>query len=193
MEYTKIRLDFKYAEKGRFYRTVLVRSDLDLKSIGTAFVYALGGTLEHCFLYRSKGVSYFPYEWIEDFYNIENCLPYEEASLDDLSDTFSFEYDTGDGWDFVCKKYKRKVNLDSERVIIVLEGAGMGIWEDNIGTLYTYLEGEIDKDYDGEDEERGIYKPWNFDIDKYSEFDNPLDIEALNEELDFDEVFENEE
>ena len=72
MEYTKIRLDFKYAEKGRFYRTVLVRSDLDLESIG-------------------------------------------------------------------------------------------------------------------------IYKPWNFDIDKYSEFDNPLDIETLNEELDFDEVFENEE
>ena len=173
MEYTKIRLDFKYAEKGRFYRSVLVRSDLDLKSIGTAFVYALGGTLEHCFLYRSNGVSYFPYEWIEDFYNIENCLPYEEASLDDLSDTFSFEYDTGDGWDFACKKYKRKVNLDSDRVIIVLEG-------------------EIDKDYDGEDEERGIYKPWNFDIDKYSEFDNPLDIEALNDELDFDEVFEKE-
>jgi len=98
-----------------------------------------------------------------------------------------FIYDTGDGWDFDCKIYKRIVvkTVDDEEEIptgFVLEAKGMGIWEDNIGSLYAYLEGEIDKDYNEEDEDRGIYKPWNFEIDKYSEFDDPIDIEELNEQ-----------
>ena len=33
----------------------------------------------------------------------------------------------------------------------------------------------------GEDEERGIYKPWSFIINKYSEFDDSVDIEELND------------
>ena len=40
---------------------------------------------------------------------------------------------------------------------------------------------KMDKDYNKEDENRGIYEPWNFDIDKYSEFDDPIDIEELND------------
>ena len=59
----------------------------------------------------------------------------------------------------------------------VLDGKGQGIWEDNISTLYAYLNGEIDKDFDGEDEQKGIFKPWNFNIKKYSEFDNSIDLE----------------
>lgn len=181
MEYTKIRLDFKYAEKGRFYRTVLVKSDIGLAALGEIFVNVLGGTMEHCFLYRSKDVSYLPNEWLEDSWGDEKEEAYEIHTLEDLSDNFSFEYDTGDGWDFACKKYKKKVNKDSDRLVFVLEGAGMGIWEDNIGSLYAYFSGEIDKDYNEEDEERGIYKPWNCYVDKYSEFDNPIDIDVLND------------
>ena len=87
---------------------------------------------------------------------------------------------------FDCKKYKTIVTKefeDDEDVPtgFVLDAKGMGIWEDNIRSLYAYLEGEIDKDFDEEDEERGIYKPWNFDIKKYSEFDDPVDIEELND------------
>ena len=82
--------------------------------------------------------------------------------------------------------YKKKETKDIEDddeipYGFVLDGKGMGIWEDNISSLYAYLDGEIDKDYNQEDEERGIYKPWNFDIDKYSEFDNPLDLDDLND------------
>lgn len=180
-EFVKIRLDFKYAEKGRFYRTVLVRKDLDLDLLGQLFVEVLGGTMEHCFLYETKEKQFIPQEWMDEFYMSERAEPYEIHTLDDLPDSFEFQYDTGDGWDFKCKKYAKTVIKKTNRYIFLLEGAGMGIWEDHIGSLYAYFFGEIDADFDGEDEERGIYKPWNFEIDKYSEFDNPLDIEELDE------------
>ena len=66
-------------------------------------------------------------------------------AIEDLGERFSFLYDAG---------------------------AGVGIWEDNIGTLYTYLEGDISPDFNGEDEERGIYKPWNLSIDRNSSLTN---------------------
>lgn len=43
-----------------------------------------------------------------------------------------------------------------------------------------------------------MYKPWNVSIDKYSEFDKPLDIDELNDTLNddfrfnYDEVLSNE-
>lgn len=182
MKYTKIRLDFKYAEKGRFYRVVLVKGNPTLDILGEMFVNALGGELEQCFLYHSKDVEYIPQEWLDDWSRGE---PIEIHYLSELNNTFEFDYDTGDGWDFICKKYVKPVEIDKDVPILITEGAGMGIWEDNIGSLYAYLNGDISPDFDGEDEEEGIFKPWNHDIDKYSDFDKPLDIEELNEELEF--------
>ena len=110
----------------------------------------------------------------------------DNKTIKDLPERFIFAYDTGDGWDFDCKIYKTIVikEIENDEHIpagFVLDAKGMGIWEDNIMSLYAYLEGKIDKDFDGEDEEIGIYKPWNFDIEKYSEFDDPVDIEELND------------
>lgn len=104
--------------------------------------------------------------------------------LSDLPDKFIFEYDTGDGWEFDCKKYKEKVKIESTKDIILIEGKGQGIWEDNVYTLQALFAGEIDPDSTLEDEENGIYKPWNFDIDKYGDFDKPLNIETENKALD---------
>ena len=111
---------------------------------------------------------------------------FKDKTIKDLPEKFIFVYDTGDGWDFDCKIYKTIVTKEFEGdedipTGFVLDAKGMGIWEDNIRSLYAYLEGEIDKSFDGEDEDRGIYKPWNFDIKKYSEFDDPVDIEELND------------
>ncbi len=186
VKYIKIRADFKYADKGRFYRTFLVKEDVNLGELGEFIVEIFGGTLEHYFLYRLKDRHYVPSEWMDDslMSNFIKYEPFKEKSILDLPDEFEFAYDTGDGWDFKCKKYKKPIIKEVDESDIsfgfVLEGKGMGIWEDNIYSLYAYLNGEIDKDFNKEDEEKGIYKPWNFDIDKYSEFDNPLDINELN-------------
>ena len=135
-----------------------------------------------------KNKQYLPSSWVDDWY-LERGIDVEafkDKTIKDLPERFIFEYDTGDGWDFECKIYKKEVTKEIEDdedipTGFVLDGKGMGIWEDNISSLYAYLNNEIDKDYNQEDEERSIYKPWNFDINKYSEFDDPIDIEELND------------
>ena len=134
-------------------------------------------------MYGLKNKQYLPSGWVNEWY-LERGIDVEafkDKTIKDLPERFIFEYDTGDGWDFECKIYKKEVikEIEDDEDIptgFVLDGKGMGIWEDNIYSLYAYLNNEIDKDYNQEDEERGIYKPWNFDINKYSEFDDPIDI-----------------
>lgn len=184
VKYKKIRADFKYAEKGRFYRVFLVREDVSLPELGEFIVTIFGGTMEHFFLFHEQGIDYVDESWLEE---CDEWVGYSDKSLLDLGDKFEFDYDTGDGWDFDCKVYKTEVIKEFEEEDeelwpfgFVLEGKGMGIWEDNISSLYAYLNGEIDKDFDGEDEELCVYKPWNFEITKYSEFDDPIDVDKLN-------------
>lgn len=69
-----------------------------------------------------------------------------------------------------------------KKKIIVLEGKGQGIWEDNISSLYALFEGKINPNC-SKDEYKGYYKPWNYSIVKFGDFDLPLDVEALNIEL----------
>ena len=45
IRYFKIRADFKYAAKGRFYRTFLVREDVNLGELGELSGDLFGGTL----------------------------------------------------------------------------------------------------------------------------------------------------
>ena len=184
--YKQIRAEFKYAPRGRFYRVFLVREDVALKDLGEFIVTIFGGTMEHLFLYRANGMEYVHDSWLDDFQD-EFEDTYSDKFLSDLGEKFEFDYDTGDGWDFNCKVYKKEVvkefgeeDIDLCPYGFVIEGKGMGIWEDNIQSLYAYLDGEIDKDFDGEDDELGVYKPWNFEIKKYSEFDDPIDIDDLN-------------
>ena len=63
------------------------------------------------------------------------------------------------------------------------EGAGQGIWEDNIRSLYALFSGEISPLEDHEDEDKEIYFPWNCEIEKFGDFDMPLDLEELNQDI----------
>ena len=58
VNYIKIRADFKYATKGRFFRTFLVREDIGLGELGELIVDIFGGTMEHFFMYSTKEKSY---------------------------------------------------------------------------------------------------------------------------------------
>ena len=189
MKYIKIRADFKYAKRGRFFRTVLVREDATMEELGEFLIEMFGGTFEHMFLFikEKERIEYVHPSWLkEDSFGFYKQYSYRDRPFTELGDSFVLCYDTGDGWDFKCKVYRttKDIPFDDEEDIcfgFVLNGAGMGIWEDNIRSLMAYLDGEIPEDFSGEDEENCIYKPWNFDIEKYSEFDNPIDIEDLNE------------
>ncbi len=182
MEFKKVRLDFKYTNKGRFYRLLLVPSHTKLNDLGCIFVEAFHGTMEHCFLFKSHNTSYEPAYFLESFVSNDSVYM-NHYTIEDLGEEFVFCYDTGDCWDFDCQVYKDSVFLDTEDTLVLLDGAGQGIWEDNIGTLYAYFEGKIPHDFKCEDEENFIYKPWNVYIDKYSDFDNQLNIDEENENL----------
>ncbi len=178
--YTKLRLDFEYGPKDRFYRIVLIKGDPDLFELGVCLGEILGAEFEHDFLFstlkhESEYVTASAME--EPFEGYKYIRRYH---LSDLPDSFRYLYDMGDGWSFKCKRYKKTVQVDSNERLILLEGKGQGIWEDNICTLEDLLDGYLDPESSLEDEEKGIYKPWNFVIDKYGDFDLPLDIEKLN-------------
>lgn len=183
MIYTNIRIDFKYGPKERFYRVILVKEDINLFNLGVGLGLALGAEFEHCFLITERNLHK---EYVMAVF-MENPVPgsryLANYTLNDLGDKFCYKYDTGDGWDFMCKKYKRKVELDSKEDIIVLTGAGQGIWEDNIRSLYALFSGEISPLENHEDENKGIYLPWNFEIEKFGDFDMPLDLEELNQDI----------
>lgn len=184
MEYIKIRADFRYAEKGRLYRVFLVPPNMNLFELGCRIVGIFQGTLEHCFLYTHGKTQLVPASFMEDTFPGIKAYWMGQYAVENLPDTFDFEYDTGDGWVFRCKKYKTVVNTEYEGDprIIVLEGKGQGIWEDNITTLYAYFEGKLKPDDIAEEsEEEGYYLPWNVSIEKWGDYDAPIDLDLIED------------
>lgn len=177
MKYIRIRLDYKYAKKGRFTRTLLVRDNPSLEDLGRYLVFALGGELEHMYFFKDNSVSYLPEEWREDE---EGALSLEDSYLSDLSDNFTFVYDTGEDYVFECLKEKDKIDSIVDKPIIIEEAKGLGIYEDNAYTLNAYLNGEIEREDDIYLEENGYSMPWNHKINSLSDFDKPIDIDKLN-------------
>lgn len=59
----------------------------------------------------------------------------------------------------------------------------MGIWEDNVNSLNALFEGRIDPNSSEQDEDNGYVLPWNHEITKFGDFDNPLDIKKINKKL----------
>lgn len=181
MTYTKIRMDFyESPTKNRFYRVVLVKGDPDLFKLSVLLLTSVKAEFEHCFLiHAGEDISYVMASFMEDpMYGYKYLRRYH---LSNLPDKFVLEYDTGDGWEFNCRRYKKTVELDSEDDIILLEGAGYGIMEDNIHTLYEYFRGNVSPSSSTDHPDIGCYLPYRFET--YGDFDLPLDIEEENENL----------
>lgn len=96
IDFFKIRANFKYAAKGRFYRTFLVREDINLGELGELIVDIFGGTLEHFFLYRLKDKSLLPSSWVDEWNYMGNRIneTLKDKTIKDLPEHFVFEYDT---------------------------------------------------------------------------------------------------
>ena len=161
MRYTKIKMEFKGYED-RFYRVVAIKGNPDLFKLCVYLLTAVGSTFEHCFLINLSDASFVMAHFMEQpMHGYKHLMNYY---LDDLVEQFQVEYDTGDGWYFNCEVLGKPIEINSSKDIILLEGKGQGIREDNIFTLWEYLDGKIDNDFDKEIPEEGIYKPWNCDI-----------------------------
>ena len=180
MLYRKVRVSFNPAKR-RFYRVLLVQENMNLVDFGCYLMEALGATFEHLFMYRKQRTRYVIGSWIDFGYEYDMA----DFTINDLADTFTFIYDTGDYYEFTVKMSAetREINASEKdstysEPMILLEGKGQGIWEDNIYSLLAYLQGELSAE-DVEDEERGFAFPWNYDIEKFGDFDNPIDIHEI--------------
>ena len=171
MEYIKVRFDFLYVERGRFYRTFLVKDDTNLNALSVAFLKSVHADFDHIYQIIDKKQKRY-YVFCPE-YDEERDL--SENFLYQLSDSFIFEYDMGEGWKFKVHQFKKKVEYNSTNSIILIDGKGQCIFKNNIRGLCAYLAGHVDGDCTDED-----ILPWNYTFSKMSDFDLPLDIEALN-------------
>ena len=182
MKYKVLSIDFKEAKNHRFYREICVKEDLSLEYLGKILVFCLGGTLEHSYLFDDGEFSYVDKSWLGN--PSDNYIDYSKTIVKQLPNKFLFEYDTGEGYLFNCR-FLDDIDIPRKRVdFIVLKAKGLGLWEDNITGLRSYLSGEISPDYSREDDnerEDGQILPWNLNIYTAGEFDEPIDIKELTD------------
>lgn len=183
MNYKTIKMEYHY-KKDRFNRTIMVREDINLIELGCVMCTALRTEFEHNFLFRSNKKEYLPDCFLQDYIDEKHEFPMKFYSLKDLGDKFVFTYDTGDNWTFDCKVLKKEKTVVGAEFGYLVDGKGQGIWEDNACSLLMYLDGEVDPNSNEEDEERGLYLPWNFEIEKYSDFDTVFNIAEEKEIFD---------
>lgn len=183
MNYKTIKMEYHY-KKDRFNRTIMVREDINLIELGCVMCTALRTEFEHNFLFRSNKKEYLPDCFLQDYVDEKHEFPMKFYSLKDLGDKFVFTYDTGDNWTFDCKVLKKEKTVVGAEFGYLVDGKGQGIWEDNACSLLMYLDGEVDPNSNEEDEERGLYLPWNFEIEKYSDFDTVFNIAEEKEIFD---------
>ena len=185
MKYRKVDIEF-VQHPTRFYRQLLVRDGVNLVHVGSILCDALGATFEHNFLFHKDNVDYVPEVFLKDG-EVDGFVPMKNYTLNDLGETFTFEYDTKSGWEFNCRVYKKVDEIGGSQAGYILDGKGQGIWENNIYSLLMYLEGKI-KDDTKESEEEGLHFPWNFPNERYSDFDKynlEQDKERLSETVDY--------
>lgn len=184
--YRMIKAEYKYDKKA-LWRKFLVREDIDLVDLGCVLCTLLKTEFEHCFLFAKGEIRYVPAVFLENYSSMRDRLM-DSFTLRDLGDSFSFEYDTGESWDFSCKVYKKEEYLPDSRIAILLDGKGAGIWEDNSHTFREYRAGMIDPIATEEDLEEPFSMPWNLELERIGDFDEPLDIAA--EQGWFDELID---
>lgn len=182
MEYKRIKIEFTEA-KDRFFRTILVQEDTNLVILGCIFCQVLGSAFEHNFVFKKGKVQYSPDVFLLDGPDdLFEEYPMKEHNLNELGKGFKFLYDTGAYWLFDCK-VEGSESIESNKLAYLIDGKGQGIWEDNKQSLMEYLEGKVDANSDEEDETRGLYLPWNFDDEKYGDFDN-FDLQEAQDEFE---------
>lgn len=181
MEYAQIKVSFK-KDPQHFNRVIAVHGNPSLYELGVIIGKSVNAWFEHYFLFKctKQNKFYVPDNWADG--DFEEDVPLSKYHLSDLEDTFSYEYDTGEGYDFDCKKLKRKINLEPDEdepeiIAFVVKGVGQGIFENDIYTLYRYLDGEIDPSSYEESEKPWQNLPMNMAFDTYGDFDQPLDLE----------------
>lgn len=183
MHYIKVKVSFSYGPK-RLYRVLLVPEGTNLVRFAQIIGDSLHFEWEHLFRFSTKTARYeADYDDFDAYFAPESSYLMKDFTIEALGEKAVFEYDFGDEWKFDVRLYKRHVEREGDKEVWLLEGAGQGIWEDEIYSLISYLDGVIN-DSTEVDEDSEYSLPWNFENTKFSDFDKPLDLELEQKYLD---------
>lgn len=192
MEYTKIKVTSQDDAK-RFNRTIAITGDPDLYRLGVIIGLSVKAWFEHCWLFETQNprITYLFDDW--DDYGFYSSKKLSESHLSDLGEKFTYEYDTGESYDFDCKILKSKFIIKENQVedntypeALVIKGKGQGIFENDHMTLWKLFDGKLDPESTGNEEEMD-YLPMNMHFEKFGDFDNPIDLDEFvyyKEEID---------
>lgn len=197
MLYRKIRVSH-LDDKTKLYRIFYVPEDIRLNDLASVIRETFRMEEGHLYEFRKGKISYVmktddPYGYHDDYGDYDMS----EHTIHDPGDQYRFIYDYGDHWEFEVRIFKLTKEIDSNFPVIVLEGKGQGIWEDNRWGYMQLLNGEMPKDLSEDDEENGFYMPWNLGLehaeDTFEEIDAEAETEYLSQFVSFDENIEEEE
>ena len=175
MLYRKVKVSCTMA-KDRLYRVFYVPQDLNLESFADLIQIMFRAEFEHLYCFRAGKVRYVTEQ------ELENMMGYPELmknySVSDLGPSFKFFYDYGDGWEFDVRVFKAEKEFAGDRVLVMKDGKGMGLFEDNIHTFSALIAGAASPGMRKDNEIKGFFMPWNLEMKRLGDFDKPLDLEA---------------
>lgn len=197
MQYRKYRISWNI-HPDRLYRTCYIRTDLTLDIVSEIIqdMFCAAHRHDSSFLTdstryaapkelneRNKGYP-IPFLGVSNT-DLENAWPnvvlMNRFRLSDLGSRFTFVYDYRECWIFRCEASDEAIEHNSQDGVIMTDGKGYGLFEDDIMTLWEYADGEVDPEMDSNDNDNEHYMPWNLALEKIGDFDRPLNLKEENE------------
>lgn len=181
MEKLKNRYVFKVELKGyedKINRILTIPQNCSLSDLGIGIILAFHGEFSHLMRFtinRKKYSIYFDEDVYEDVYDEDA----REWSLEELNlkktTKIKLEYDFGEGYEFMIKLISKEKSDSLNPHVIVKDGEGYGIWEDNFYLLQRFYENPDMSmiDYIGEDialKDFIDFDPYEFDSEEINEY-----------------------
>lgn len=178
MNYKKIKMSLR-GKEDFLYREFLVRENVNLIELACIMSTLVRASYERHFYFVSSTNKYLPEELIMGALDELYMADYK---MSDLGNDFVFIYDTNENWVFDCHVDNKEVLKEGYDYVKIIDGRGMGIFEDAFATYDAYTLGYLDPNMNIEDieKESNYPVPSNLDILYYGESDD-YDVEMENE------------
>lgn len=193
MLYRKITIACKGAEK-RLNRVLQVRTDVDVLTLGYIILSSLEAEFtspyaieaqDACYVFDSAlEQDYMPYTGTKEWRSLR------DYHFTDLTSQFCVKYFDNEEpdmeWEFECKADKKTSRLASDLYAFLMDGTGMGLWEEQKKNYFDYLAGKIDPNDAYAYTDNDVWIPSNLNIETFGETDSAFDLEIAKEDFEAD-------
>lgn len=191
MLYRKLTIVCEGAEE-RLNRVLQVRSDIDIMTLGYIILDSLCAEFDFPYTIEDDETCYVPDDVLFnnqiDIGETKMLSSLKDTPISKLPDSFCLKYFDSPSkkncWKFNCTFGKGTAKRASDAYACMLDGKGMGLWEEEKDAYFNYLNGMIDPELDCDTEDAWV--PDNLDIETYGETDSAFDLETAKEDFEDD-------